>query len=254
MREKIREALKTLIKFAHDNQDLVAAFLLGILVVLLVVAALFYRLGKSSQWQVVSSQQEVTQKNIDESTKNDDTATPVKDVTVAQDPKQEFLTEEYMVEAGDSLWSIAESFYGCGYNYVDLAAANGLAQEAWLEVGMKLELPKVTSRCVAGENQKEEIRSQKKDGASLDSSTTVGMTITGSEMSIVDRQPQASTYEIQPGDSLWSIALEQTGNPYNWPKIYHYNRSVLGKNPDLIYPETEIVILKPLYPPDSLIK
>lgn len=47
--------------------------------------------------------------------------------------------------------------------------------------------------------------------------------------------PPQMTYEVQEGDSLWSIAQNLTGDGANWEKIYEQNPEI-GDNPDLIFP------------------
>ena len=44
------------------------------------------------------------------------------------------------------------------------------------------------------------------------------------------------TYTTKPGDTLSSIALQQYGNAYLWPRIYAYknNKSIIGTDPDKI--------------------
>jgi nucleoid-associated protein YgaU len=42
----------------------------------------------------------------------------------------------------------------------------------------------------------------------------------------------ASEYEVQPGDTLRSIAQEKYGDPEQWPRIYDANRDVIGSDPD----------------------
>lgn len=49
------------------------------------------------------------------------------------------------------------------------------------------------------------------------------------------QQPARLTYEVQDGDSLWSIAQNLTGDGANWEKIYEQNPEI-GDNPDLIFP------------------
>ncbi|RPI70850.1 MAG: LysM peptidoglycan-binding domain-containing protein [Ignavibacteriales bacterium] len=49
-------------------------------------------------------------------------------------------------------------------------------------------------------------------------------------------------YTIVEGDCLWTIAEKQTGDPYNWNKIYEVNDNLI-KNPDLVFPNQEIKIL-----------
>ncbi len=43
-------------------------------------------------------------------------------------------------------------------------------------------------------------------------------------------------YEVRRGDSLWSIAKDQLGDPARWPQLYTLNRDVIGADPDLIRP------------------
>jgi LysM repeat protein len=52
----------------------------------------------------------------------------------------------------------------------------------------------------------------------------------------------ADAYEVQPGDCLWTIAEKTTGSGYNWVKLYEANKSVVGANPDLIYPGQKLVL------------
>ena len=49
-------------------------------------------------------------------------------------------------------------------------------------------------------------------------------------------------YTIVDGDTLSGIAQREYGDAQMWPAIYKANRETIGENPDLIYPDTEIVI------------
>ncbi len=51
-----------------------------------------------------------------------------------------------------------------------------------------------------------------------------------------------STYTIRAGDCLWNIAKDQLGAPTRWSEIYKMNADVLGANPSLIHPGTNINI------------
>ncbi|GAB4125170.1 MAG: hypothetical protein OHK0045_08620 [Raineya sp.] len=44
----------------------------------------------------------------------------------------------------------------------------------------------------------------------------------------------ASTYTVQPGDTLWGIAQKLLGNGALYTKIYEANKDVIGSNPDII--------------------
>jgi lysozyme-like protein/LysM domain-containing protein len=46
---------------------------------------------------------------------------------------------------------------------------------------------------------------------------------------------------VVPGDTLYGISQEMTGDGYKWPQLYAANRNVVGNNPNLIYPGERIV-------------
>ena len=48
----------------------------------------------------------------------------------------------YIIKEGDTLWSIAESSYGSGYKWVDIADANNLSTSD-IEVGQEITIPDV---------------------------------------------------------------------------------------------------------------
>lgn len=51
---------------------------------------------------------------------------------------------------------------------------------------------------------------------------------------------QDATYVIKKGDTLWDLAFEFLGDPFQWPRIWELNRYI--SNPDLIYPGNRLVI------------
>ncbi|HEY9787918.1 MAG TPA: LysM peptidoglycan-binding domain-containing protein [Candidatus Obscuribacterales bacterium] len=60
----------------------------------------------------------------------------------------------------------------------------------------------------------------------------------GADAAIGSQTP--TTYTIRAGDCLWNIAKNQLGDALKWKEIYNLNHDVLGTNPDLIHPGTNI--------------
>jgi len=118
------------------------------------------------------------------------------------------LPTEHTVSKGETLWSIAETYYKSGYNWVDLQQANNLSQADKIEVGQTLTIPDVAPITVAQKGQ-----------ITAASSTESGKT-------------EKKTYTVVKGDSLWSIAVKELGNGYEWTKITKMNNL---KNPGLIH-------------------
>lgn len=57
-----------------------------------------------------------------------------------------------------------------------------------------------------------------------------------------DNAPSDSSYTVKSGDSLWAIAKKYYNNGAEWTKIYESNKSVVGNNPNLIYPGQVLAI------------
>lgn len=54
--------------------------------------------------------------------------------------------------------------------------------------------------------------------------------------------PSSGAYTVISGDSLWKIAATKLGNGSRWTEIYNANKSVIGGNPNLIYPGQVLTI------------
>jgi len=52
----------------------------------------------------------------------------------------------------------------------------------------------------------------------------------------------STTYVVQPGDTLRSIAQDQYGDATLWPRIYDANRDVIGSDPDALNAGTKLQI------------
>lgn len=55
-------------------------------------------------------------------------------------------------------------------------------------------------------------------------------------------KPKAKTYTVKSGDCLSAIARAVYGDASKWTKIYEANKSVIGGNPNLIYPGQKYTI------------
>ncbi len=114
------------------------------------------------------------------------------------------LPKTYTVKSGDYLWSIAESIYGSGYNWVDLANANKLENPSVVYAGTKLVVPDVAAKTLTIQAKPAQVQNP----------------ITG------------SSYTVVKGDFLWDIAVRAYGDGYQWVKIAKANNLT---NPDLIF-------------------
>lgn len=116
---------------------------------------------------------------------------------------------EHTVAKGESLWKIAQSYYGDGYKWVEVAKANNISDANAIEVGQKLTLPDLKQEAV-----KEPVQNQKE-------------AISG------------ATYAVVKNDNLWTIAVRAYGDGYKWVEIARENKLV---NPNLIYPGSVLVL------------
>ncbi|MFE7594203.1 LysM peptidoglycan-binding domain-containing protein [Kitasatospora sp. NPDC057512] len=67
---------------------------------------------------------------------------PAPEAEVEAAPIQEApVVQTYTVEPGDSLWAVAERFYGDGSRYLEIAQANGIEDPDLVNVGQVLTIP-----------------------------------------------------------------------------------------------------------------
>ncbi len=53
---------------------------------------------------------------------------------------------------------------------------------------------------------------------------------------------QSKSYKVVKGDSLWKITKQLTGNGARWRELYELNKGLVGANPNLIYPNQNLVL------------
>ena len=113
------------------------------------------------------------------------------------------LPVKHMVMSGEDLWHISEKYFESGYNWVDIAKENELANANVITAGQELVIPRTAVKAV----------------------TKPAVTATESIA--------ADEYLVQKGDSLWKISLRAYGDGYAWTKIWEENRELIA-NPNLI--------------------
>ncbi len=118
--------------------------------------------------------------------------------------------QTYTVVEGDNLWTLAEKLYSSGYNFVDIAASNGITNPDYITVGQKIKMPSV----------------QAKEPTVGDVTSQAAMTKAESSIS--------PTHAVVQGDSLWNIAQKKYNDPYKWTRIAELNPTIT--NPDFIMP------------------
>jgi nucleoid-associated protein YgaU len=112
------------------------------------------------------------------------------------------LPKSHTVAQGENLWTIAEKYYGSGYNWVDIASENNLSDADVISEGQTLTVPNVEPKLTTAE------------------AVTAEESISG------------GTYTVVKGDNLWDIAVRAYGDGYRWVEIAQENSLA---NPDLIH-------------------
>lgn len=175
----IKLNLKSLLKTLKLNESSISAILGGIVVV--VVGILIFNYFKDNKGIVPSGSKQNAVENI--------------------------LPQTHTVSKGESLWIIAEKYYGSGYNWVDIAGENNLTNASLIEEGQNLIIPEVEAKIATSTSRE-----------TLSENTN---TITG------------ATYQVVKGDTLWNIAIRAYGDGYKWVNISKENSL---KNPNIIHP------------------
>jgi len=143
----------------------------------------------------------------------------------ASDQDGDQQTVEYTVQPGDSLWALAERFYGSGERWPELFAANRhrpqpdgrrLEDERRIYPGWILRVP-VPNR-------------------------------------VVEQVDGALHYVVRPGDTLRGIAGRLLGDEARWPEIFELNRGTASlpdgrvlTDPDLIWPDLRLRLPLPAH-------
>jgi len=131
--------------------------------------------------------------------------TQTKPTPAGQSPMGGALPTKHTVVTGESLWSIAETYYKSGYNWTDIRDANHLVNPDLIEAGTSLTIPNVPAKVVA-------------------TSAISAASITA--------KAKDTSYTVVGGDSLWTIAEYEYNNGYRWVDIAQANHLA---NPSIIH-------------------
>jgi nucleoid-associated protein YgaU len=126
-------------------------------------------------------------------------------------------TTTHKVVEGESLWKIAEKYYGTGFKWTDIAKANSLKNPGLLAKGQELTIPAVEETKPLAE-------------------TNTTNKISGNTTPI-----SGATYAVVKGDNLWNIAVRAYGDGYKWSAIAKENKLV---HPNLIHPGNILVLAR----------
>lgn len=123
----------------------------------------------------------------------------------------------WIVQKGESLWSIAEKKYTSGYNWVDIARANNLSNPSDIHAGDRLVLPTVPTKTptiqtvVAKAPSKNTAVNKVSTNQNVPGTVTTMAPITG------------NSYTVVKGDNIWNIAVRAYGDGFRWVDIAKAN-------------------------------
>lgn len=214
MEDRIRQILKQ-IKLNEETISMI----LGALVVIIVGVVAFNYFNNLNRGELTpAGVSDDIVLNETENGNQDNGATP-QPPKVDEGETPAGLPTKYKVQAGDNLWKIAERYYGSGYNWVDIAQANNLANPGVLNADTELQIPKVEA----------------KKGTSA---TIASQPATNQDGDAIE----GGSYTVQKGDSLWKIAVRAYGDGYKWSEIYNSNKDAIGANPGRIFSGTQLTL------------
>jgi len=186
--------------------------------------------------------------------------------SLADSTEQETTLTSHTIAEGESLWTIAETYYDDGFRWTDIMEANGIENPADIEVGQTIMIPDVTTEITdaladasAGESGEVAVMEETKTPeptaeptieptstpeAEVIAEATASPEVMENDQVVMDEQdePTASqdgTYTVVHGDNLWDIAVAQYGDGYRWVDIASANNLA---NPSIIHSGNVLVI------------
>ena len=144
----------------------------------------------------------------------------------------ETASNTYTVQAGDTLWLIAERETGSGFNWQAIADANNLESADDIEEGMELVIPEVTGETIAEAEPTVTEMTEPTAEPTVTKAAEITVAPTTAPEITTPRQPTEDEYTVQHGDSLWKIEVDEYNDGYKWVEIARANNL---DNPDIIH-------------------
>lgn len=145
----------------------------------------------------------------------------------------------YIVQPGDNLSRIADKYYGDRLKWLPIAEANDITDPNLLEKGQELTIPVLTDATVSTNN--DEMGENDTSPSSTPLETPTATSVVSVTPKIASDTPETSpgSYEVQSGDTLWSIATSAYGDGYKWVDIAKANSL---DNPNVIHHGNVLVL------------
>lgn len=158
--------------------------------------------------------------------------------------------QTHTVSTGESLWTIAEKYYGTGYKWVDIKEANNLRDANGIAVGQELIIPNGNELIAQAnsdtENQTEPLPSNELESQQENTQVTNTDGPSTSEIQVTKNNTEKGTHIVLKGESLWKIAQQYYNDGNKWVNIAKANNletpSVITAGVTLEIPDNETTL------------
>lgn len=199
-----------------ENKQSLLSLVLGVLI-LIVVGVLIFNYFNRSAGEIGPSDQ-----------------TSISNTQKVADVSKDNLPGKYTVKEGDSLFLIAQNYYGDGYQYTKIAETNKLADPNFIQTDQILDIPKLDlgSQNNPTSTTSATLNADLSDQKGLGTGGATNQTIWGETIT-------ENTYTVVKGDWLSTIAGRAYGDIYAFDKIAKANNIA---NPNEIEPGLSLKI------------